>query len=110
VIDEGAVLLGVIPRRELVELNGRGSARAAEAAVPARVTTYPDETLRDLARRFAGEHVTTAVVLDRGDPSRVVGLVTAEHLLQAHLRDLVHERHRQRFLQPRLPPYRVTIS
>ena len=110
VIDEGAVLLGVIPRRELVELNGRGSVRAAEAAVPPRVTTYPDETLRDLARRFAGEHVTTAVVLDRGDPSRVVGLVTAEHLLQAHLRDLVHERHRQRFLQPRMPPYRATIS
>jgi CIC family chloride channel protein len=110
VIDEGAVLLGVIPRRELVELNGRGSVRAAEAAVPPRVTTYPDETLRELARRFAGEHVTTAVVLDRGDPSRVVGLVTAEHLLQAHLRDLVHERHRQRFLQPRMPPYRATIS
>jgi hypothetical protein len=31
----------------------------------------------------------------------MVGLVTVDHLLQAHLRDLVSERHRERFLQPR---------
>jgi chloride channel protein, CIC family len=70
--------------------------------------TYPDETLRELARRFASEHLTTAVVLDRNDPSRIVGLVTVEHLLQARLRDLVHERHRERFLQPRSRSYRDT--
>ena len=64
-------------------------------------STYPDETLREVARRFASEHLTTAVVLDRNDPSRVVGLITVEHLLQARLRDLVHERHRERFLLPR---------
>ncbi|HEY5430232.1 MAG TPA: chloride channel protein [Solirubrobacteraceae bacterium] len=102
VIGEDSELLGVIPRRELIELNGRGSARAAEAAVAPRLTTYPDETLRELARRFASEHVTSAIVLDRNGPTGPVGLVTAEHLLQAHLRDLVHERHRERFLQPRL--------
>ncbi len=110
VIDEQSALLGVIPRGDLVELDGRGSALAGEAALAPRLVTYPDETLRELARRFASQHVTTAVVLDRNDPSRVVGLVTAEHLLQAHLRDLVHERHRERFLQPRSRSYRATIS
>jgi H+/Cl- antiporter ClcA len=110
VIDEQSALLGVIPRRDLVDLDGRGSTPAGEAALAPRLVTYPDETLRELARRFASEHVTTAIVLDRNDPSRVVGLVTVEHLLQAHLRDLVHERDRERFLQPRLLSYRATIS
>jgi chloride channel protein, CIC family len=108
VTDEQSALLGVIPRRDLMDLDGRGSAPAGESALTPRLVTYPDETLRALARRFASEHVTTAVVLDRNDPSRVVGLVTAEHLLQAHLRDLVHERHRERIFQPR-PSYRATI-
>jgi chloride channel protein, CIC family len=110
VIDEQSALLGVIPRRDLVSLNGRGSAPAGEVALAPRLVTYPDETLRELARRFASEHVTTAVVLEREDPSRVVGLVTVEHLLTAHLRDLVHERHRERFLQLRSATYRATIS
>jgi len=110
VIDEQSALLGVIPRRDLAELDGRGSALAGEAAISPRLVTYADETLRELARRFASEHLTTAVVLDRNDPSCVVGLVTVEHLLQAHLRDLVHERHRERFLQPRTRSYRATIS
>jgi chloride channel protein, CIC family len=110
VIDEQRALVGVIPRRELLELNGRGSARAAQVAIAPRLVTYPDETLRELARRFATEYLTTAVVLDRSDPTHIVGLVTAEHLLQAHLRDLVHERDRERFLQPRFPSYRGTIS
>jgi H+/Cl- antiporter ClcA len=110
VIDEQSALLGLIPRRDLLELDGRGSALAADAALAPRLVTHPDETLRELARRFASEHLTTAVVLDRNDPSRVVGLVTVEHLLQARLRDLVHERHRERFLQPRPRPYRATIS
>jgi chloride channel protein, CIC family len=110
VIDEQSALLGVIPRRDLMDVDGRGSALAGEAALSPRLVTYPNETLRELARRFATEHLTTALVLDRNDPSRVVGLVTAEHLLQAHLRDLVHERHRERFLQPRSSQYRATIS
>jgi hypothetical protein len=54
--------------------------------------------------------VTTAVVLDRNDPWRAIGLVTVEHLLQAHLRDLAHERHRERVLLPRMRSYRDTIS
>jgi CIC family chloride channel protein len=90
-----------------VDLNGGGCALARESALAPRLVTYPDETLRELARRFASEHLTTGVVLDRSDPSRIVGLVTVEHLLQAHLRGLPHERHRERCLQPRRA-YRAT--
>jgi H+/Cl- antiporter ClcA len=72
--------------------------------------TYPDETLRALARRFAVEHETEARVVTRDQPSEIVGLVTVEHLLEAHLRDLVSERERQRFLAPSRRRYRATIS
>jgi predicted transcriptional regulator len=91
----------VIPRRQLIELDGRGAMLAGEAALPPALTAFPDETLRQLARRFASEHVTTAVVLSRADPSQIVGLITVEDLLQGHLRDLLYERQRERVLQPR---------
>ena len=104
VMQEPAGLLGVIPRRQLIELDGRGGMSAGEAALPPTLTAFPDETLRHLARRFASEHVTTAVVLSRADPNQIVGLITVEDLLQGHLRDLLYERERERVLQPRRIP------
>ncbi len=68
---------------------------------PPALTTFPDETLRQLARRFASGHQTTAAVVSRADPTRIVGLITVEDLLQGHLRDLLYERKRERVLQPR---------
>jgi chloride channel protein, CIC family len=100
VMEEPAGLLGVIPRRQLIELDGRGGMRAGDVALPPALTAFPDETLRHLARRFASEHVTTAVVVSRADPAEIVGLITVEDLLQGHLRDLLYERRRERVLQP----------
>ena len=61
----------------------------------------PRRDAAQLARRFAPEHVTTAVVVSRADPTQIVGLITVEDLLQGHLRDLLYERQRERVLQPR---------
>ena len=101
VMEEPTGLLGVIPRRQLIELDGRGAMLAGEAAMPPALTAYPDETLRALARRFAAEHVTTAVVVARADPKVIVGLITVEDLLQGRLRDLLYERERERVLRLR---------
>jgi hypothetical protein len=114
VMEEPAGLLGVIPRRQLIELDGHGDKLAGEAALPPTLIAFRDETLRHLARRFASEHVTTAVVVSRADPSQIVGLITVEDLLQGRLRDLLYERERERVLQlPRLPvprpPRRVRV-
>jgi chloride channel protein, CIC family len=103
VVDEPGDLVGVIPRRQLMELDGDAGSRAADAAQPPALTAFPDETLRQLARRFAREHITTAVVLSRAAPSRVLGLITVEDLLQGRLRDLIYEHERERVLQPRRP-------
>jgi H+/Cl- antiporter ClcA len=76
-----------------VDLNGDTPALSVTA----------DQTLRHLARRLAAEQVHEAVVHDPDDPTRIVGSVTVEHLLEAHLRDLDAESDRHRFLVPRLP-------
>jgi H+/Cl- antiporter ClcA len=104
VMEASTGLVGVIPRRQLMELDGRADMLAAEAALPPALTAFPDETLRQLARRFAAEHVTTAVVVPRADPTRLVGLITVEDLLQGRLRDLLYERERERVLRLRRLP------
>src|SRR5262249_25610024 len=86
---------------QLIELDGHGSVLAADAALPPTLTAFPDETLRHLARRFASEHVTTAVVVSRGDPTQIVGLITVEDLLQGRLPDLLYQRERGPVLQLR---------
>jgi len=104
VSDENGGLAGVIPRQELIELTDRGSMHAGDVAQPPRVTVHPDNTLRELARLFAAERVTTAVVVSRDAPPALAGLIAVEDLLQGHLRDLLYERHRERVLHPRVVP------
>jgi CIC family chloride channel protein len=94
-------LIGVIPRNELIRLAEDATTTAAELAQEPRVTAFPDETLRALARRMANGHVTSALVVDRDDPGHVAGLVTVEGLLQAHLRDQQWEQDRERVLSLR---------
>jgi chloride channel protein, CIC family len=104
VIDEAGGLAGVIPRGELIDLTDRGSLRAGDVAEPPRVVVHPDNTLRELARQFASEHITTAVVTSRDEPRRLAGMIAVEDLLQGHLRDLLYERQRERVLWPRVIP------
>jgi H+/Cl- antiporter ClcA len=101
VADADGELVGVLPRRVLIDAGEEELAQTAgEASTPALLTVPANQTLRELAGRFATEHLTTAVVVGSEEDPRVVGLVTVEDLLQAHLRDLVSERHRERILTP----------
>jgi chloride channel protein, CIC family len=100
-------LVGVIPRNTLVALDGDAERPARQLAERPRVLARPDETLRELARRMGQAQVTTAVVVDREDPERIVGLVTVQDLLQAHLRDEQWETDRERTLRPWVPVGRL---
>ncbi len=106
VLDGSGGLAGVIPRRALVDLADRAGLPAGELAEPPRVVVHPDNTLREIARRFASDHVTTAIVVTRDDQPELAGLIAVEDLLQGHLRDLLYERHRERVLRPRVIPVR----
>ncbi|MGH4026612.1 MAG: CBS domain-containing protein [Pseudonocardiaceae bacterium] len=60
------------------------------------VVVYSDDTLRAVAGLFAEEHITCAPVVDRHEPTRMVGLITVDHLLDARLKDVAEEHHRER--------------
>jgi CIC family chloride channel protein len=73
----------------------------ADVLITDPVVVHADDTLREVASRFARHAVTAAPVVDRGDPARLLGLVTVDHLLDGRLRDLAEEHDRERPLGPR---------
>jgi len=62
------------------------------------VVVYGDQTLREVATACARAGVTTATVVERADPRRVLGVISAAGFLRARERDLHEEEHRQRIL------------
>jgi chloride channel protein, CIC family len=78
------------------------SAEPEEPPPPPRATVaHADDTLRHVAYAMAEHGVTSLPVVDREVPSRRLGTITLEQLLQGRLRDLEEERHSERILRPR---------
>jgi CIC family chloride channel protein len=65
---------------------------------------YPDETLRTVVYRMADLHLTALPVVERDQPETPAGLVSLHDLLQARVRNLEEETHRERHLGPGLSP------
>jgi H+/Cl- antiporter ClcA len=95
VLDKEGALTGVTTRRALLARSGR---TVADIATPIRVAVHPDETLREVANKLAQAHVTRAPVVDRHEPTRLLGVITLAQLLHARRRDLHEEHHRERLL------------
>jgi CIC family chloride channel protein len=68
---------------------------------PLGTVAHADDTLRHVAYAMAEHGVTSLPVVDRKQPSRRLGTITLEQLLQGRLRDLEEERHSERILRPR---------
>jgi CIC family chloride channel protein len=103
VLDEHERLIGVLTRGRLLrELLGADStALTGEAAIRDPLTVHADDTLREVAQRFAESSLSCAPVVERARPDRLLGLVTVEGLLHARLRDVHEERRRERLLPAR---------
>ncbi|HEX4334568.1 MAG TPA: chloride channel protein [Polyangiaceae bacterium] len=71
------------------------------AGAPVPVTAYPDETMRDVVQRMANTGHTELAVVERDDPSRLLGVVTLAHTLKAKQRHLEEETRRERLLTVR---------
>jgi len=70
---------------------------ADDAAIGA-VMAFADEPLRAVVYRMAEHDVTHLPVVERANRSRRVGIVSLKDMLQARLRNLTEERHRERTL------------
>lgn len=92
-------------REVMIPEDGAGEGQAP--AEPA-LTVYGDSTLREVANAFARREVTTAAVVDRSAPGRIVGEITLDRLLHARRVDLKEEEDRERVLgMSALPPRRA---
>ena len=69
---------------------------------PDPVVTHGDMTLRHVAESMAVNAVTTMPVVDRDDPTRIIGIVSLPQLLHGRARDQQEARERERVLRIRL--------
>jgi H+/Cl- antiporter ClcA/CBS domain-containing protein len=103
---EGRTMIGVVTRKELHRLvhEHRGEESPLAAVIKKNpVVAYPDEPLRVVVYRMAETSLTRFPVVERGEPGKLLGLVSLSDLLTARARNLDEERRRERVLRVHLP-------
>jgi len=106
VVAADRAMIGVVTRKELHKLvREHAGEQSPLAAVIKRnpVVAYPDEPLRAVVYRMAEASLTRFPVVDRGEPQKLIGLVSLSDLLAARARNLEEERRRERVLRLHLP-------
>ncbi|MDB4949140.1 MAG: Cl-channel voltage-gated family protein [Gemmatimonadetes bacterium] len=96
VVDAAGRLAGVLTRRDLLDPAHDPATRLAEMLHRTPAVVYPDNSLREAADHMVREGVGRLPVVDRADPSRLVGIVTRSDLLAAHATRLEAAHRRQR--------------
>jgi CIC family chloride channel protein len=82
VIDDQGRLVGVVTRRDVIDRDPSTPVRDLIKRPPSVV--FLDMSLRDAADHMVRENVGRLPVVDRADPTRVVGIITRSDLLRAH--------------------------
>jgi CBS domain-containing protein len=104
VVGRDGTLRGVVTRRELFRAStlGDGTATVGDLMRDAVVVTHADQTLKNVAAAMAEAEVSRIPVVDRDDPTRVVGIVSLSQLLTGRARDQAEARERERVLRVRM--------
>lgn len=101
VLDTDENLVGVLAFSDVLAARQSASPLPASELAHQPILAFADETLREVADRMVSSGHGVLPVTDRGNPHRLVGLVSQFDLLRAHERVLIEERHRERPLGPR---------
>jgi H+/Cl- antiporter ClcA/predicted transcriptional regulator len=111
VVEENGALVGMITRTNFleqpvsVEIAGL---RIADIMRRDLVVAYPDESCRTAAERMAQFDVGRLPVVSPAEPTKLLGIVTRSDLLKPRWRHLRDEETRERFIQFKLLPARVS--
>jgi CIC family chloride channel protein len=84
VLDGAEQLVGVVTRRDLLDLAHGDALRVRDVVRRAPVVVYEDSTLRDAADQMVIEKVGRLPVVRRDAVRRVVGMLSRSDLLAAH--------------------------
>jgi CBS domain-containing protein len=111
VLDVDGGLAGLVTRRDMLDAaltkfttDGNERRTVADIMVADPLTVYADQTLREIANALAEQGLARAPVVDRNDPRKVLGLITATQLLQGRARHVEEEYQPERILHMRLIP------
>jgi CBS domain-containing protein len=104
-----STLAGVLTRKDLEHILAYTAAAddprltLAEFIQKEPVTAFPDEPLRVVVYRMAENGLTRLPVVERENPSTLLGIIALSDLLRARVRNLEEERRRERVLTLRFP-------
>ena len=93
VLNAAGELVGVVTRRDLLDLETEMTACVGDLVRRPPVVIYDDSSARDAADHMVHERVGRLPVVSRHDQRRVIGIVSRSDLLEAHERRLA-ARHR----------------
>lgn len=104
IVGESGTLDALVTRTQLETAvhHDRAESSVSDVGTHQLVVTHADETLRHVATVMAGNGVDRMPVVDRDDPTRIVGMVSLTMLLAARLRDLQEARDTDRILRMRV--------
>lgn len=98
ILDAIGNLEGIITRSDILrafEKDGDGKMSVLEAGTRDVVVTYPDELLHDAAAKMLRRNVGRLPVVEREEPTRVVGYLGRQGIMAARLRRLDEEHVRE---------------
>jgi CIC family chloride channel protein len=108
VVDAEGRLYGVMTRSRLAALVNNKTVLQEGMPLAAPVVAYPQDTLRTVAERMATRHIFTLPVVEH-DTGKLVGLLTAEDLLQGRARAYDRENNLVRMRSLRMPFQRANL-
>jgi CBS-domain-containing membrane protein len=102
IIDAEQRLTGVVTSRDLASHSGK-RIQVSDVARTNPVVAVADEPLRAAIARMAETGYTQMPVVDSYEERRIVGMISIEDMLHAHVRTLTEEHSRERVLRIRMP-------
>jgi H+/Cl- antiporter ClcA len=99
VLDRSGKLAGIITRGDVfrtLDEDTAGTMTVLEAATRDLIVTYPDEGLHEASAKMLRNNVGRLPVVDRKDPSRVVGYLGRHGIMSARMHRLDEEHVRER--------------
>ncbi len=90
IVNKDGELVGVVTAQDVREAIERGelSAKVTDYATKDVIVAYPDESLREVLMRFGVRDIGHLPVVQRGNPRRVVGIISRRHAIMAYNRAL----------------------
>jgi CIC family chloride channel protein len=88
VVDKNNRLKGMVTLDDMESKMGKKSHEltVADIATTSLITAYPDESLHDVVQKLEAKEVGRIPVVDRKDPSRLVGVLRRYDILKAYLK------------------------